>query len=270
MAYDLFQKIVDEASGWTRSINLHHRGEPLLHEELPRMIRYCRHRGIYTQIHTNATLLTEAKSREIIESGLDFISFSVDGFDKASYEAIRVGAVFEETMENIRIFLEMRRKMSRKKPYTVLETIDFFQGDHDQMEKIREQVQKLQPDRWVLKPAHNWGGGYDPGGGEKDRRRFLSLWPACTFPWYALTLLWDGSAAACPQDFFGRTVMGNVSDSTLSHLWNSSVQVELRRKLKRGNLSPPCSKCDRPGRKGHLGIPVRELKPFLRELLQIL
>ena len=81
MAWELFQKIVDQAAGQVHDIYLFHRGEPLLHPRLPEMIDYAEHRGIPTRIHTNATLLTESLSRRLLSSRLRMISFSFDGYD---------------------------------------------------------------------------------------------------------------------------------------------------------------------------------------------
>lgn len=267
MTYDLFKKIIDETSGFVHSVTLHHRGEPLLHNDLPKMIRYCNRHGVFTQIHSNGTLLTQKKSHAIIESGLDLISFSIDGYDKKSYEEIRIGANFEKTIENIKIFMKIRKGLRSKKPKMLLEVIDFFQNDPEKITRIREQVKDIHADQLIIKKPHNWAGSFpvDEGGYKAGHR---SRWPDCTFPWYALTILWDGTVVACPQDFYGETAIGNLRKNTLKDLWNHPLQVHLRDKMKMKHINmSPCRSCDRIGRKHIFGIPTTPLNAFLKEIL---
>ena len=65
------------------------------------MIKYAKEKGLLTKLHTNATLLTEERAHKILESELNFVSFSLDAYDTKTYAKIRVGADFDETLENI-------------------------------------------------------------------------------------------------------------------------------------------------------------------------
>ena len=96
MKLDLFKKIIDEARSFASDAYLHHRGEPLMNPALFDMIRYARAAGIKTRFHSNGSLLTEEKARQILDAGPDMVSFSVDGFTKESYERVRIGATFEK------------------------------------------------------------------------------------------------------------------------------------------------------------------------------
>ncbi|RLF38608.1 MAG: radical SAM protein, partial [Thermoplasmata archaeon] len=113
MDFEVFKKIIDEVKGHTHDISIHHRGESLLHPKLPDMIRYATESGVYVKLHTNATLLSEKKSIELIESGLNLLSFSFDGYGKEEYEKIRIGANFEKTLENIKNFIKIREDLGR-------------------------------------------------------------------------------------------------------------------------------------------------------------
>jgi radical SAM protein with 4Fe4S-binding SPASM domain len=55
-------------------------------------------------------LLDRERAIELCEAGLDFIYFSVDGADKETYEKIRVGANFEQVIENISGMLEVAKE----------------------------------------------------------------------------------------------------------------------------------------------------------------
>ena len=77
-------KLIDQASEMgVPSIKFNWRGEPLLHPKISKFIDYAKKRGIIdTIINTNATHLTEEKSKELINSGLDYIIYSFDGGTK--------------------------------------------------------------------------------------------------------------------------------------------------------------------------------------------
>jgi len=266
MEMDLFIDIIDQAAGFVHDINIHHRGESLLHPRLPEMIAYAADRRIQVKLHTNATLLDEAKSRQLIESGLGLISFSFDGLDARTYERYRKGANFEKTVENILRFLRIKKQLGSTKPLTILEMMDLTEVDRryrlDGLEAFRRQFEDLPLDRFVIKKPHNFGGSVrlSPGGDPSLR----ALTP-CTFPWHSLVIFWNGDVVPCPQDFFGQLAVGNARRIQLADLFNAPRMVSLRRGMLRREVSEedPCARCDLIRRPAVLGIPTQSLK-YLR------
>jgi len=267
MEFELFKKIIDEAKDFVHSVNLHHRGESLLHKDLPEMIKYCRDRGIYSQLHTNATLLTEDKAYEIITSGLNYISFSFDGFDKASYESIRIGAKFEETLSNIETFLKMKDRLKSKTPYSAFEIIEFEQNKGHDYRHLKDELLSRKLDKFIIKKPHNWAGAYKLKSDNKALHKERNSSHSCTFPWYALVILWDGTVVLCPQDFFGENRVGNVNQTSLKEIWNGSAMIEYRKKMKEKNYQEikTCASCDRLQTKRLFGIPTSYLHAFIKE-----
>ncbi len=262
MDLGLFRKIVDEAKGWAFDIHLMHRGESLLHPDFFQMVDYAHRAGLVTRFHTNGTLLDEDKTRRLLASGLDQFAFSFDGFDKESYEKIRVKGSFDRTVANIVRFLEIKKELGAKKPHTVLELIYF----PDVFEKAGKQGRReflarfkgLPLDEVKVKKAHNWAGD----SGRPARRRHYS---PCTFLWHALVIFWDGSVLPCPQDFFGGLELGNVKDSSLAEIWNGERMTALRQKILVRDFEglTTCAACDRPWRPQIMGVPTEYLGRFL-------
>ncbi|NQT90547.1 MAG: radical SAM protein, partial [Candidatus Omnitrophica bacterium] len=120
----LYRKLIDEAAGFAIDINLFARGESLLHKDIFEMIRYANSKGLRTRLETNATILDKDRSRELIDSGLNFLSFSIDGYAKEAYEKIRVNGVFEVTMKNILDLLEAKKASGRKRPFVMIQVIE--------------------------------------------------------------------------------------------------------------------------------------------------
>jgi len=269
MDFNVFKKIIDEASIFAHDINLFHRGESFLHPEIFGMIKYAKKKGLYTRLNTNATLLNKKRSRQILDSGLDFLSFSFDGYERKVYENIRIGANFDKTLNNILGFLSMKKELAKSAPYTTFTIIEFSDCSSRGMKgKTKKEFMKrfdsLPLERFVVRKPHNWAGGYN-----MKESTFNKGPIRCTFPWYSLTIFWDGSVLPCPQDFYGKLVLGNVKDSSLLEIWNGPKEILLRENLSENRHKDvaPCARCDRPGRKKILGIPIAELGRFLKDNL---
>lgn len=258
-------RIIDEIAGQARDIYLHHRGESLLHPQLGEMIAYAKAKGLAVRLHTNATLLDEARSRILLDSGLDFISFSFDGYDRQTYEAIKVGAKYDQVLGNIINFLKMKKQLGRDKPLTNLTVIEFDTAGAKK--EFLSQFQKLAPDSIRTRRPHNWGGALDLAEKKYPAAKRPQHFMPCTFLWYSLTVLWDGTVLPCPQDFFGRLALGNVNQTSLAELWNGVLEKKLRQSMsgKQSDLLEPCRNCDRLFRRNILGIPTEEIKNFLRD-----
>ena len=262
MEMELYTKIVDEASPFIFDINLAHRGESLLHPQVIEAIAYAKKKGLYTRLHTNGSLLSEDLSQQIVQVGLDRLSFSFDGCEKETYEKIRKGGDFDRTVANIVRFLEIKKEAHSKKPVTAIEVISFEDPDkqdsREAQNAFKKQFENLPLDSFVMKELHNWAGQI-----EKGRRG--KKYTICPFPWNALIIYWDGSVLPCTQDFFGGFIVGNANESSLKEIWNGENMRFIRKKLATKNIEKikTCSECDRVWREGFFGVPKEYLWKFI-------
>ncbi len=262
MDFGLYRKIIDEAASFAFEVNLAHRGESLLYPDLIKAIRYAKEHSLFTRLHTNGSLLTSELASSIIDSGLDRLSFSFDGYDKENYERIRIKGDFNRTITNIIQLLEMKKSLHRKKPRVAIEVIDFTpektKKNARARDEFRNRFKSLPLDELVVKELHNWAG-------ETSAEKPFSVRTICTFPWNALIIFWDGSVLPCSQDFFGSYTLGNVKHSSLREIWNNEKMVALRQKLASKEVAGlnPCAHCDRLSRKNILGVPKEYLWKFL-------
>lgn len=254
MSLELYEKIIREAAGFIIDLHLYHRGESLLHPQLVLMVKIARNAGLFTKLHTNATLLDGNLGRGLIEAGLDQLTFSFDGFDAPTYEKIRVNGRFEKTVGNILEFLKLKKSLASRKPVTILELIAFPEANPTKKNKAMKaflaRFRNLPLDRIEIRELHNWAGET----GEIASSGHYSL---CPFLWLSLVVLWDGTVLPCTQDFHGFYPLGNVRDNSLLDLWNSPPQVSLREKIINRDLTSllTCSRCDRLHRATWFGVP---------------
>jgi len=258
----LYKKIVDEAAPFVFDINLAHRGESLLHPQIIEAIDYAKKNGLYTRLHTNGSLLSEDISRQVVQVGLDRLSFSFDGYEKQTYEKIRIGGDFDKTVSNIVRFLKIKKEAQSKKPITAIEVISFDDPDKQDSQQVKNTFKKrfenLPLDSFVMKELHNWAGQLDKG-------RRGKKYTICPFPWNALIIYWDGAVLPCTQDFFGGFIAGNANESSLKDIWNGKEMRFIREKLATKNIGElkTCSECDRVWREGFFGVPKEYLWKFI-------
>ncbi len=229
MEWEVFRRIVDEASGYATTAFLFLGGEPLLHRDIFRMIAYAESRGMKVRLHTNATLLDEAKAEKLIASGLSLISFSFDGYDKESYEKVRVGAKFERTLENVRNFLKI--KGSSKKPYTILQNIVEY-GEDEETKRRREAFYRMFSDLPLddieVRMIHPWAGKFSDSEFRLPPVRKDRFYP-CAYLWRTMNILWNGTVVPCCLDITGEVTLGNVREKSLREIWNDLPIRRMRR-----------------------------------------
>lgn len=91
-------------------------GEPTSHPRIVEMVRQAKELGATVELITNGTLLTERRSRGLIEAGLDVLWVSIDGSTPESYADVRLGAQLPLVLENMERFHRLRRPGHRSRP----------------------------------------------------------------------------------------------------------------------------------------------------------
>ena len=89
-----WDKIADECAKFGSYIRCTGGGEPLLHPELPEMIKDAKEKGAKVWLNTNGSMfgpdsLGIERLEKIIDSGVDVIEFSMDAADAETYAKLR-------------------------------------------------------------------------------------------------------------------------------------------------------------------------------------
>ncbi|MEN8248560.1 MAG: radical SAM protein [Bacteroidota bacterium] len=121
-------------------------GEPLLHQELPEILKMAKDLGFITTITTN-TLLYPKKAKDI--AGLvDMLHFSLDSYDKDEHDQMRGVACYDSLMKSIDIALELGERPD------ILTTV--FSSNFKQIEPIYNHVAKPNNLVLILNPAFDY------------------------------------------------------------------------------------------------------------------
>ena len=253
MSIDTYKRVINDC---VRSgilyVRLFAMGEPLLHPKFFEMVKYAKSKGIgFVDINSNANLLTMEKSKQILESGLDRVVFSVDGSDEETYRKIRIGGSLKKVKENINYLMEQRKKMKKHKPLVIVQTI--------KMKETEKQINEI---------VNYWGSIVDRVGvcdvmdqseqiksvarGKTKWKKDASKISAnerkipCPLLWTMMTITPNGDVSACCGDTDVLLKIGNVNESSLLEIWNGKKLNWLRKMHldKKFNAMPLCGECE--------------------------
>ena len=108
MSLECFKRLVDDVSKTKPLIKLYMSGESMLHPNLFEMIEYVNEVGCTSMLHTNGTLLNKDKSVKLINSSLNYLSFSFDGSNSEVYEKMRTPAKFHDVKSKILEYFKLK------------------------------------------------------------------------------------------------------------------------------------------------------------------
>jgi MoaA/NifB/PqqE/SkfB family radical SAM enzyme len=115
LTLDLLDALLAELGDYLFLIVFYNFGEPLLNKNLPALIRMANLRQIETDINTNLSLpLSDESIDELLDSGLDYLYASIDGFSQETYEVHRVGGRFDLVKENLERIAAARDRLGAK------------------------------------------------------------------------------------------------------------------------------------------------------------
>lgn len=109
-------------------------GEPLLYKNIFNVIKQLKSemsKDSEVGLTTNATMLDEDTGMKLLDSGLDFLYFSVDAATKPTYEAIRIGADFDSVIKNISRFAKSRSTLKVGRPRLMMNFVITQQNLHE-------------------------------------------------------------------------------------------------------------------------------------------
>lgn len=214
MDFNLFRKIIDEASGYgARSFSLHLFGEPLLYPHVFEAIAYIKQRN------PNHTILLTTNGTKINECVDDLVR---SGVTQVYWTWRREARFSESTVLKLRKWGKFR--------------VRFI--DEITPEKAREEWKD-----WGNvegRRIHNYGGEIDLKrfGGESPKEK---RWP-CWHLWLSPAVSWNGDFLMCCVDPHRKEVFGNINSETVSQAWNKLEKV--RESHLNGDYSGICEKCD--------------------------
>ena len=234
MSDTLYEKIIREcAENSCRVLHLHNFGEPLLDKKLEQRIRYAKSNGIpRVKIFTNGSLLTEDRSRSLIEAGLDEIKVSFDGASRHEFEDIRTPLKYDDVVKNVRKLVKLRNEL--RSSMKIFVACCSTQDRSETMNLIASEV-----DGFSFGKIHNWAGEQEHNSPSRIRK-------PCERIWNTFTILANGDVALCCLDHDGQVILGHLDDKTSIRDIFTNAEYKRIRKLHSAALQesiPLCKNC---------------------------
>jgi radical SAM protein with 4Fe4S-binding SPASM domain len=250
MDLNLYKKIIDEASTFPHLtwLILYLGGEPLLHKDLPEMVKLAKSKGLYCRFNTNATLLNRDNMEALLKSGLDSIVFSFDDVSPAEYEATRRNAKYSKTLSSIIQFLELKRELNKYLPLVTVFSVTLRKNDDKPLvisQNFRELFGYYDIQNLENIYAGLWAGDFASNKLYNYEKPKLKTYKDCSMLWNNFTINWQGDVVPCCYDLKYDCILGNVRDNTIAEIWNSDKVVNMRKLIKNREYDSIklCSNC---------------------------
>ena len=220
-------------------------GEPLLHPQYFKFVKYMKRKGLYVNSPTNGTLLTEKNVKRLKESGIDSVSVSIDSLNPEIANRIRghpgqlrkalnglrllkkhgvpISVIIILAKHNIHHFSEMVRRFDEDYDApSVLCFPDSGIGSLDEIDFTKSELVKVIDELLYLKKQ-----GYrllnvteyllDIKRAYLGEKRRIP----CYGGHYVINVYWDGSVTPC----FNKNPICNIGELSIDRLQKKSCQL---------------------------------------------
>lgn len=269
--FELARQQLKDFPGKIKKISLSGHGEPLCNRALPKMVRSLKEHSISgkTEIHTNASLLTEEYAYELAKCGIDKIVVSLQGMTSEKYQQVCgvkinyqkfyecLQILYKEKMNtqiNIKIVDQALDKGEEKLFYERFSPI----ADHVFIEKIVPLFKGVDYSSIVENPTNS---NYN-----KYAQKF-EFQQCCIQAFYTLLVAPCGDIYPCAQ-MDAPFCLGNIREISLLEAWNSSQRTDfLRLHLQKGRgIIPQCQNCYIP--QNTVKVDKDVIDPYRNEILR--
>jgi len=223
----LFRRLVDETPSLD-FVLVFQWGEPLLHREFFEMVAHARARGVRVMVTTNGTKLEPESRRKLLDSGIERVTFSVDGLGE-THTKIR-GYPYERLRRDVVAFRaerDARRGGHGGSAPAIDVSMVAFDETAGEVEAFRRAWDGV-ADRVQVIP----------------RFRDATRTRRCREPWRGtLVVLWDGRVSVCCRDWEGEMIVGDTNVESLDAIWNGEKMRAIRRAHVGGEFPALCARC---------------------------
>lgn len=247
MPFLLFQKIIDSVSPYIWEINLYNWGEPLLNNDIFKMIRLASSNKIETNLSSNLSIFNSYIATQLIESGLDRLVVSLPGASFHSTQLYQKKDIFNKIIQNICLLTEKKIMLKIKTPQIIW---CFIVTKHNESEiqkaiKIAKDIGVnkllLSPIRCDMKnelflnneqqfaaispwlPKDSRWSLYD-----YKKRIKKTIDARCYLPWTEMVINPNGSVSPCCAVWFEQFDFGDLTTATIKDIWNNKSYQDSR------------------------------------------
>lgn len=244
MNQENFEKIVDNVLNKYPSIKtliITGFGEPFIDNNIIEKIKFInkKYPQLQIDIYTNANLLDENISEELLKLNLHKINFSINGTEKTYYDTM--GLDYKKTVKNVLYFIENKNEMKKNFPLINI-SLMIMKENEKEIEEFQNFWMEKANSVMVYLPS-NWAG--------KQKINFATTnpfknkrWP-CSALWQFITVDVDGNIIMCCRDYESVIKFGNLLEKDVKDIFEGKNMKDIRERHLEGNFDMTiCKNCD--------------------------
>ncbi len=232
MSTDLVDKMVSRGDfSGSYFVELQMYGEPIISPKLGYFIDKLQEAGLKVGLSTNGTAIKSC-IEDILK--LDYLTISVDTANKEDYEVQRLGSSFDKLIGTIDMMVKIP-----KRPIIDLQVINYW-GGKDNLPGL---VELAKDKGWnvTCRSVSDCFAAYQNRLYPREKMSEI-----CMNPWLSVSVQYDGDVVPCCFAAGKDIVYGNLNDSDLRTIWNTSTVRQALMEEMRLNFNlnhAPCKLC---------------------------
>lgn len=253
MAEDTWKSLVDQCAEYGTPIRIIRWGEPSMHPNIIDYVRYAKSKDINIHITNNGIAVSREQLQSVVDIGVDSLIFSFQGATKEQYEIMRNNKQYDKLKSTVLDLVALRGE--KEKPFihisssmtneteaeidafvaywvNIVDSVGVGKTNLSRLSshqiKSFEALEKLD----ILRKQETIKKSYRP----------------CSEVYQKLSVDWDGTVTCCCADYDNFLVVGNMNESSLRAIWNTSETLQQFRQLLDKNMHKSltlCSTCYR-------------------------
>lgn len=209
MDFYLFRRIIDEIAGKVFAVRLSLRGEATLHENFVECVKYAKKAGVReVSTLTNGSKLRGDYLEQVIDSGIDWITISVDGTGE-TYENIRRPIKYSSIVENVSRIHALKQQRHSGRP--VIKVQGIWPAVRNDPEKYYNTFAPI-TDLVAFNPLIDYL--------RKDEEIVYEEGFFCPQLYQRVVVGSDGKAMMCSNDEDGQVIIGDVYEQSIHDIWH--------------------------------------------------
>ena len=241
MKTDIWEKSLKEIRKWSSPVTLmtHGAGEPLLYPELQALLTQAgKISSLDLGFMTNGMLLDDDCIQMILDGGVKWVAFSIDGVNPTTHDYFRVNADLHRIESNVQRLIAARSRRESSVPRLYFNMV----GYPEILEQTAAYVEKWLPCAEQVTVAT-----FRPVGSRKLWKYPPSFrFRPCPLLYRQAVISNTGEVGLCCEDIFLDVPVGNVLNNSIEDIFNNSETLKRYRTAhEHGNIDdlPLCRDC---------------------------
>lgn len=223
----MVNEIRDDAEGNCRYIRYTSNGEPLVHPEGYKMVKYAvDNSNTFVCLTTNGTIMKEKKTRQLLDSGIHMIDISLDAFSPNTYSVVRVGGNLDKTRSNVLRLIDWVRK-DNLDTKVIVSFVEQPENTHEADEFERYWTEQGATEV-IIRRLHSAAGAVVNIASRMRKDHENEDRYPCLYPWERLTLDPKGHLSFCPTDWKYKSTFADFKNTTIKEAWQGQFLKDLR------------------------------------------